>query len=70
MAEKLCEVYHRDYGLELRIARFHNVFGEPYAKSDPEKGKAAAYLVMKALRYPDIVCSRAWETDEELSLCK
>lgn len=51
--EKLCEAYHEDYGLETRIARFHNVFGEVYTAFDPEKGKAPAHLIMKALRYPE-----------------
>lgn len=53
MAEKLCEAYHVDYGLEVRVARFHNIFGEAYTAFDPLKGKAPAHLVMKTLRYPD-----------------
>jgi GDP-D-mannose 3',5'-epimerase len=52
-SEKLCEAYHKDYGLEVRIARFHNIFGEAYTAFDPIKGKAPAHLVMKALRYPE-----------------
>jgi nucleoside-diphosphate-sugar epimerase len=51
-SEQLCEAYHQDYGLEVRIARFHNVFGEAFTAFDPLKGKAPAHLVMKALRYP------------------
>jgi GDP-D-mannose 3', 5'-epimerase len=52
-SEKLCEAYHKDYGLEVRIGRFHNIFGEAYTAFDPLKGKAPAHLVMKALRYPE-----------------
>jgi GDP-D-mannose 3',5'-epimerase len=52
-SEKLCEAYHKDYGLEVRIARFHNIFGEAYTAFDPLKGKAPAHLVVKALRYPE-----------------
>jgi GDP-D-mannose 3',5'-epimerase len=52
-SEKLCEAYYKDYGLEVRIARFHNIFGEAYTAFDPLKGKAPAHLVMKALRYPE-----------------
>ena len=52
-SEKLCEAYHKDYGLEVRIGRFHNIFGEAYTAFDQLKGKAPAHLVMKALRYPD-----------------
>ena len=51
--EKLCEAYRGDYGLETRIARFHNVFGEIYTAFDPLKGKAPAHFVMKTLRYPE-----------------
>jgi len=52
ITEKMCEAYHRDYGLEVRIARFHNVFGEAYNAFDPERGKAPAHLIRKAILYP------------------
>jgi GDP-D-mannose 3', 5'-epimerase len=52
-SEQLCEAYHQDYGLEVRIGRFHNIFGEAYTAFDLLKGKAPAHLVMKALRYPE-----------------
>jgi len=52
VTEKMCEAYHRDYGLEVRIARFHNIFGEAYNAFDPERGKAPAHLIRKAILYP------------------
>ena len=52
MTEKLCEAYYKDYGLEVRIARFHNIFGEAYTAFDPERGKAPAHLIAKTICYP------------------
>jgi nucleoside-diphosphate-sugar epimerase len=52
VTEKMCEAYNRDYGLDVRIARFHNVFGEAYNAFDLEKGKAPAHLIRKAILYP------------------
>jgi nucleoside-diphosphate-sugar epimerase len=52
VTEKMCEAYNRDYGLEVRIARFHNVFGEAYNAFDPERGKAPGHLIRKAILYP------------------
>lgn len=52
-SEMLCEAYRQDYDLPIRIGRFHNIFGEAYTAFHPQKGKAPAHLVMKALRYPD-----------------
>jgi nucleoside-diphosphate-sugar epimerase len=53
LAEKLCEAYQKDYGMNIRIARFHNVFGEVYTAFDRHRGKAPCHLILKALRYPE-----------------
>ncbi|MBH52131.1 MAG: NAD-dependent dehydratase [Chloroflexi bacterium] len=45
-AEKLCEYYHHDYGLQTRIARFHNVYG-PLGTYDGGKEKAPAAICRK-----------------------
>ncbi len=45
-AEKLCEYYHQDYGLQTRIARFHNVYG-PLGTYDGGKEKAPAAICRK-----------------------
>jgi GDP-D-mannose 3',5'-epimerase len=44
--EKLCEAYKGDYGLEVRVARYHNIFG-PYGTWDGGKEKAPAALCRK-----------------------
>jgi nucleoside-diphosphate-sugar epimerase len=45
-AEQLCHYYCRDYGLETRIVRFHNVYG-PLGTYDGGKEKAPAALSRK-----------------------
>ena len=45
-AEKLCQYYHEDYGLEVRIARFHNVYG-PLGTYQGGKEKAPAAICRK-----------------------
>jgi nucleoside-diphosphate-sugar epimerase len=52
VTERACEAYSRDYGLETRVARFHNIFGEAYNAFDPERGKAPGHLIRKAILYP------------------
>lgn len=49
--EKMCMAYGEDYGLESRIARFHNCYG-PMADYGDERGKVIACLIRKAIRYP------------------
>ena len=42
LAEKICEAYQRDYGLDVRIARYHNIYGpEGTYKGGREKSPAA-----------------------------
>ena len=51
-AEKLCEYYRKDYGLETRAARFHNVYG-PLGTYDGGKEKAPAAICRKVALAPD-----------------
>jgi len=44
--EKMCEAYKKDYGLEVRIARYHNVFG-PEGTYEGGREKAPAALCRK-----------------------
>jgi len=44
--EKLCQYYREDYGLETRIARFHNVYG-PFGAYEGGREKAPAALCRK-----------------------
>ena len=44
--ELLCQYYSGDYGMEIRIARFHNIFG-PYGTWDGGREKAPAAICRK-----------------------
>ena len=44
--EKMCQYYTQDYGLETRVARFHNVYG-PLGTYDGGKEKAPAAVCRK-----------------------
>jgi nucleoside-diphosphate-sugar epimerase len=46
VTERLCTHYREDYGLETRIARFHNIFG-PLGTWDGGREKAPAALCRK-----------------------
>lgn len=46
ITEQLCMHYRRDYGLETRIVRFHNIFG-PYGTWEGGREKAPAALCRK-----------------------
>jgi GDP-D-mannose 3',5'-epimerase len=46
ISERLCQYYTRDYGIETRIARFHNIFG-PLGTWDGGREKAPAALCRK-----------------------
>jgi nucleoside-diphosphate-sugar epimerase len=48
-SERLFLAYHRNYGLNVRIARFHNIFG-PFGAWDNGKEKAPAALCRKVAK--------------------
>ena len=50
--EKLCEGYKRDYKLEVRVARYHNIFG-PYGTWKGGREKAPAALCSKVAEASD-----------------
>ncbi len=50
--EITCEAYKKDYGLEVRIARFHNIYG-PYGTYKGGKEKAPAALCRKVAEAND-----------------
>lgn len=52
MAEKTCEAYKRDHNLDIRIARYHNIYG-PEGTYKGGKEKSIAALCRKAAMYPD-----------------
>ena len=51
--EKLCEAYQLDYGMNIKVARFHNIFGECFTSFDKDKGKAPAHMIIKAIKHPE-----------------
>ena len=52
-SERLCLAYARNYGLEVHIARFHNIFGpEGTWQGGREKAPAASDVMRTALRSP------------------
>lgn len=46
MTERLCEYYAHDYGMDVRVVRFHNIFG-PYGTWDGGREKAPAAICRK-----------------------
>jgi GDP-D-mannose 3',5'-epimerase len=45
-SEKMCEAYHRDHGMDIRIVRFHNIYG-PEGVYDGGREKSPAALCRK-----------------------
>lgn len=58
-AEKLCEAYHKDYGLEVRIARYHNIYG-PEGTYEGGREKAPAALCRKVAEASDPGVIEIW----------
>ncbi len=46
ISERLCQHYHEDYGMDMRVVRFHNIFG-PRGTWDGGREKAPAALCRK-----------------------
>jgi GDP-D-mannose 3',5'-epimerase len=51
-SERLYFAYHRNYGLNVRVARFHNIFG-PQGTWEGGREKAPAALCRKVAEQPD-----------------
>jgi len=51
-SERLYLAFNRNYGLDVRIARFHNIFG-PYGTWEGGKEKSPAAMCRKAAETPD-----------------
>ena len=58
-SERLYSTYKRNYGVDVRIARFHNVFG-PYGTYDGGKEKAPAALCRKVSKCNDGEAIEIW----------
>lgn len=58
-SERLYLAYNRNYGMQNRVARFHNIFG-PEGTWDGGKEKAPAALCRKVARCPDGADIEVW----------
>ena len=47
-SERMCRHFHEDYGLEVRVARYHNIYG-PFGTYDGGREKAPAALCRKVI---------------------
>jgi len=47
-SERMCRHFHEDFGLESRVARFHNVYG-PFGTFDGGREKAPAAICRKVI---------------------
>ena len=48
-SERMCRHFMEDYGLEVRVARYHNIYG-PYGTYDGGREKAPAALCRKVIQ--------------------
>lgn len=51
--EQTCSAFQKDYKMNIRIARFHNVYGTAYTAFDKFKAKAPCHMIIKAIRHPN-----------------
>lgn len=58
-SERLYFAYHRNYGMQVRVARFHNIFG-PEGTWDGGKEKAPAAMCRKAAEAIDGTSIEVW----------
>jgi GDP-D-mannose 3',5'-epimerase len=63
-AEELCRYYKKDYGMETRIVRFHNVYG-PLGTYDGGKEKAPAAISRKVALVADGGDIEVWGDGEQ-----
>ena len=48
-SERMCRHFYEDYGIETRVARYHNVYG-PYGTFDGGREKAPAAICRKVIK--------------------
>lgn len=64
ISEKLAEYYRDDFGLDVRIVRFHNVYG-PYGTYDGGREKAPAAICRKVATAEDGGAVEIWGDGEQ-----
>lgn len=63
-SERLYFAFHRNHGLDIRVARFHNIFG-PEGTWNGGREKAPAALCRKVAEQPDGDCIEIWGDGEQ-----
>jgi GDP-D-mannose 3',5'-epimerase len=58
-AEKMCEAYQRDYDMDIRILRYHNIYG-PEGTYKGGKEKSPAALCRKVAEAPNLGVIEIW----------
>jgi nucleoside-diphosphate-sugar epimerase len=58
-SEKMLEAYQKDYNMEIRIARFHNIYG-PYGTYQGGREKSPAALCRKVILAPNPGTIEIW----------
>ena len=67
--EKVCEAYERDFGLSIRIGRFHNIYG-PRGTYDGGREKSPAALCRKVAQTGDPGTIEIWgDGNQSRSYC-
>ena len=67
--ERLCAAYTADYGLETRVARYHNIFG-PYGTWQGGREKAPAAMCRKVAETADGGTMKIWgDGNQTRSFC-
>lgn len=61
--EQLVDSMIKDYGSDIRVARFHNIYGTGFTAFDKDRGKAPCHLILKAIRHPNLPFD-IWGTGE------
>jgi len=64
LTEKLCEYFTGEFGLEIRIVRFHNIYG-PYGTYDGGREKAPAAICRKVAKARDGDSIEIWGDGEQ-----
>lgn len=64
VSEKLAEYYYKDFGMETRTVRFHNIYG-PYGTYDGGREKAPAALCRKVALADDGGSIQMWGDGEQ-----
>lgn len=64
ISEKLAEYYRDDFGLDVRVVRFHNVYG-PYGTYDGGREKAPAAICRKVAMAEDGDAVEIWGDGEQ-----